>query len=117
MDRVTQPPGRSYADERRRSVISGAAALFDNAGYYNTSVEDIAGAVGLRKPTLYHYFKSKDEILFWLHEEFIDLLIGRQKARLATRMSPEQRLLEAMGDILELMDTHRGHVRVFFEHH
>jgi AcrR family transcriptional regulator len=117
MDRVTQPPGRSKADERRRSVISGAAALFDAAGYYHTSVEDIAGVVGLRKPTLYHYFKSKDEILYWIHEEFIDLLISRQRAREATNLSPEQQLLEIMGDILELMETHRGHVRVFFEHH
>ena len=32
-------------------------------------------------------------------------------------MRPEQLLLEVMADILELMENHRGHVRVFFEHH
>ena len=32
-----------------------------------------------------------------------------------SRLAPE--VLEAMADILELMETHRGHVRVFFEHH
>jgi AcrR family transcriptional regulator len=102
---------------RREEVIERAAALFDEGGYYATSMEDIAEAVGVRKPTLYHYFGSKDEILFWIHEEFIDLLISRQDRRIGTGMTPEQLVLEIMGDILELMETHRGHVRVFFEHH
>lgn len=97
--------------------MRGAANLFDQAGYHNTTVEDIARAVGLRKATLYHYFNSKDEILLWIHEEFIDLLISRHEARRAVAMPAKQRLLEIMADILELMETHRGHVRVFFEHH
>lgn len=80
-------------------------------------MNDIARAVGLRKPTLYHYFSSKDEILYGIHDEFIELLIGRHETRLRTAMPPDQQILEVMGDILELMATHRGHVRVFFEHH
>lgn len=107
----------SESGGRREEVIERAAALFDERGYYATSMEDIAEAVGVRKPTLYHYFGSKDEILFWIHEEFIDLLIARQERRADTAMTPEQLVLEIMGDILELMETHRGHVRVFFEHH
>jgi AcrR family transcriptional regulator len=116
------PAGRratSGADgaRRRDEVIHAAAALFDERGYHATSMEDIARAVGLRKPSLYHYFASKDEILFWIHEEFIDQLIGRQEQRLAAQPAPDQLVLEVMADILELMDTHHGHVRVFFEHH
>lgn len=102
---------------RRHDVIQEAASLFDRRGYHATSMEDIAAAVGLRKPTLYHYFGSKDEILFWVHEEFIDLLIDRQERRAGAHMRPDQLMLETMGDVLELMETHRGHVRVFFEHH
>jgi AcrR family transcriptional regulator len=111
----TLPTGRS--DGRRAALIQQAASLFDAWGYHNTSVNNIARAAGIKKPTLYHYFSSKHEILFWIHEEFIDLLIARHEARLRTTMSPRQSLLEVMGDILELMDTHRGHVRVFFEHY
>jgi hypothetical protein len=47
----------------------------------------------------------------------MDLVISRQDARLAVPMSYSQRLLEVMADILQLMETHRGHVRVFFEHY
>src|SRR5262245_21158867 len=80
-------------------------------------MENIADAVGVRKPSLYHYFKSKDELLFWIHEEFVDLLLERHVARLKLPLTSTQLLHEIMADILELMETHRGHVRVFFEHH
>ena len=103
--------------ERRQQIISLAAGLFDKSGYTNTTMDDIAREVGVAKPTLYHYFPSKDDILHAIHEEFIDLLISRHEARAGTGLRPEQLLLEAMADILELMETHRGHVRVFFEHH
>ncbi len=102
--------------ERRQQIITLAASLFDQ-GYSSTTMDDIAREVGVAKPTLYHYFPSKDDILQAIHEEFIDLLISRHEARDGTGLRPEQLLLEAMADILELMETHHGHVRVFFEHH
>lgn len=102
---------------RRRQIVDEAARLFDERGYHATSMEDIAATVGVRKPTLYHYFSSKDEILRSIHEEFIELLLERQERRARTPLPAVQMLLEMMADILELMETHRGHVRVFFEHH
>lgn len=108
-------PPRVNADAKRRDVVTQAAELFDRAGYHTTNVAEVANAVGISKPTLYHYFSGKDEILFWIHEEFIDLLIEQQRAR--SGLTARESLLEAMADVLELMRTHRGHVRVFFEHH
>lgn len=108
---------RMTPDERRRLVVATAAELFDDAGYTHVTMGDIAKSVGIAKPTLYHYFTSKDEILLAVHEEFIDLLISRHGARQRRGAPPEVLLLEVMADVLELMQTHRGHVRVFFEHH
>lgn len=102
---------------KRRQLVARAAALFNEVGYHAASVEDLASACGIRKATLYHYFRSKDEILYWIHDEFIDLLINRQQARASLNLSSSQALLEVMADILDLMRTHRGYVRVFFEHH
>lgn len=103
------------ADEKRRELVGKAAELFDEAGYHTTNVATLAQAVGIRKPTLYHYFSGKDEILFAIHEEFIELLIAKEEAR--PGLPAAERLLELMADILGLMETHRGHVRVFFEHY
>lgn len=102
---------------KRREIIATAAALFEVEGYSTTSMAAIARANGLAKPSLYHYFASKDDILFAIHDEFIDLLINRRDRRAAALLSPEDELREVFGDVFELMDTHRGNVRVFFEHY
>ena len=115
VDKIRRVPARVNADVKRRAVVGKAADLFDRAGYHTTSMSELAQAVGLRKPTLYHYFQSKDEILFSIHEEFIDLLLARQRARGSA--PPAECLREVVGDVLSLMDTHPGHVRVFFEHY
>lgn len=107
----------SAADARRAEVITLAAGLFDRDGYASVSMEQIAAAAGIAKPTLYHYFRAKDEILRGIHETFIDLLLGRQDERERLGLAPADLLLGAMTDIFGLMETHRGHVRVFFEHH
>jgi AcrR family transcriptional regulator len=107
----------SAADARRAEVITLAADLFDKRGYANVSMEQIAAAAGIAKPTLYHYFRAKDEILRGIHETFIDILLERQDERGRLGLAPADLLLGAMTDIFGLMETHRGHVRVFFEHH
>jgi AcrR family transcriptional regulator len=110
-------PPELNADVKRKQVVASAAELFDRDGYNSTNMTKLAGAVGLEKPTLYHYFSGKEEILFWIHEEFIDLLIAKAAKRAAQPgLSAAEELRGTMEDVLELMETHRGHVRVFFEH-
>jgi TetR/AcrR family transcriptional regulator, cholesterol catabolism regulator len=103
--------------ERRHQIIESAAALFDARGYASTSMEDVALSVSVAKPTLYHYFRSKEEILQSIHEEFIQLLIDKYLSRVSSGIEPGELVLGAMKDIFSLMVTHRGYVRVFFEHH
>lgn len=111
--RASRPP---RGEDRQRDIVQRAASLFDQVGYHRASMEDLAAEVGLAKPTLYHHFKGKEEILYRIHQEFITRLIDQQEERARTDMDPVSQLREVMGDILELMETHRGHVRVFFEH-
>lgn len=108
---------RMSADERRQQVVVEAATLFDEVGYVSATMDDIAKRVGVAKPTLYHYFQSKDQILHAIHQDFIDILLARHAQRSETKQPPEALLLAIMTDVLGLMETHRGHVRVFFEHH
>jgi AcrR family transcriptional regulator len=102
---------------RRKKIANEAAILFDHHGYHRTTMEDISDVVGIKKPTLYHYFQSKDEILSLIHTEFMDLLSSKQEERKGLVISYEDLLRNSMRDIMRLMVTHRSHVRVFFEHH
>lgn len=57
---------------KRESIIRAAHAQFRLYGYRKTSMEDIAGELGISRTSLYSYFKNKDEIFrsvsIWLHE-------------------------------------------------
>lgn len=105
------------AKKKRSDIVATSAALFERHGYHLTSMTNIAEAVGIRKPTLYHYFSTKAEILYWIHEEFIGPLIERQEKRAAENLPAETMIRESILDILNVMKTHWGYVRTFFEHH
>jgi AcrR family transcriptional regulator len=112
------PKFSAQADVRREQVIATAAELFDQHGYHNTSMNDVAQAVRLAKPSLYHYFpKGKAEILFLIHEQFLAALVGAYAARKNETLPPSERLHGMMTDMVGVMDTHRSHVRVFFEYY
>ena len=48
---------------KRQVVLRTAAQIFSRRGFHQTTLSDIADELHIAKPTLYHYFKSKDEIL------------------------------------------------------
>ncbi|HKH51326.1 MAG TPA: TetR/AcrR family transcriptional regulator [Mycobacterium sp.] len=52
-------PGMTARDE----ILDAAGELFTTLGYTGTSTRTIAEAVGIRQASLYHYFKTKDDIL------------------------------------------------------
>lgn len=107
----------SSADERRAQIVRVAAQLFDRKGYHNTGMDDIAEAVGLRKPTLYHYVKSKAEIVVWIHNDVINPLMERLETKVASGVDPREGLRQVVTDILGIMETKPGHLRVYFENH
>lgn len=50
--------------QKREAVLRAAVQSFNQRGFHATSLDDVALGLGVTKPTLYHYFSSKDEILF-----------------------------------------------------
>ena len=59
-------------------VADAAVRLFATNGYANTSVQQIVDAACVTKGAMYHYFESKDDLLFGIYERLLSL----QRARL-----------------------------------
>ena len=124
MRKVTDTPvpasdrGPTQAAEKRvREIVHEAARLFDRVGYHNTNMEMVAQAANMRKPTLYHYIKSKEEILLRIHQTLLDDLIARHKEKAARGLSREELLLGNITDILGHIARNRGYVRALLEHY
>lgn len=52
---------------KRTALLREAARAFNARGFHNTSLDDVAAALGVTKAALYHYVRSKQEILFECH--------------------------------------------------
>lgn len=48
---------------RKLELIEGAAEVFARAGYHGCSMRDVAERIGMRQSSIYHHFRSKDDIL------------------------------------------------------
>lgn len=105
------------AEQRVREIVHEAARLFDRVGYHNANMEMVAQAANMRKPTLYHYIKSKEEILLRIHQTLLDDLIARHKEKAAQGLSREELLLGNITDILGHIARNRGYVRALLEHY
>jgi AcrR family transcriptional regulator len=51
-------------DVKREAVVRAAAREFNARGYHNTSLDDIAAALGVTKPTVYYYVANKEQLLY-----------------------------------------------------
>ena len=61
--------------EKASTIGKIAAALFNQKGYLETSMDDISMAGQLSKGGIYHYFSSKHEILYFISTNYMDLLL------------------------------------------
>jgi AcrR family transcriptional regulator len=111
-------PDLKAAEAKRHEIVRAATQLFDKKGYHQTSMIEIAEAASLRKPSLYHYFSGKEEILYLIHDEMIDEVIEKCELRLSeSATSVTEMLTESMVDIVEQLDLHPGNARVIFEYY
>ena len=51
-----------YKEEVRKKIVEAAYHLFLDKGYHKTTMDEIAGALGVTKPALYQYYKGKEDL-------------------------------------------------------
>ncbi|OPX64027.1 MULTISPECIES: TetR/AcrR family transcriptional regulator [unclassified Methanoregula] len=64
-----------YKEEVRKKIIDTAYHLFMVRGYHGTTMEEIAGALGVTKPAIYQYFPGKEDLFAAVSER------GRQELK------------------------------------
>lgn len=105
------------AGGRQAEITRAAAALFNEHGFHTSSMEDVARAVGLKKPTLYHHVQSKAQIVAWIHDECVDAILPPLQGYLAEGLTASEVLYRVAQDIFGLLESKPGYLRIYFENH
>lgn len=79
-------------EQRREFIVDKAAELFALRGFNGSSVSDLAAACKISKPLIYHYYSSKEHILYEVMASHIDQLLQDVDDVLATDEAPIEQL-------------------------
>src|SRR5574341_676438 len=82
---IRQPSGgpRERAKQHaRRDILLAAAGVFARRGYAAATLQELAEAAGFAAPSLYRYFRSKEEIF----RSLVELVIGEVEATFQARV-------------------------------
>jgi AcrR family transcriptional regulator len=96
---------------KRDAIIQAASTLFRRYGYRRTSMEDIAKETGVSRPSLYSYFKNKDEVFrslsVRLHENALsesDRLLSADPKKVSLEKRLEGALAAKLGGVTTFGD-------------
>ncbi|NWG25212.1 MAG: TetR/AcrR family transcriptional regulator [Pseudorhodoplanes sp.] len=87
-------------DEKRQAILDHSATLFARNGYDRTSMAEVASACGVSKALLYHYYASKETLLFDILRNHLQDLLDATEAVDRT-LPPRARLRALVGALLE----------------
>jgi TetR/AcrR family transcriptional regulator, cholesterol catabolism regulator len=98
---------------RREAIIDTSAQVFAQRGYHATGLTELCAANGLGKGALYHYIRSKEELLAAIHDRVMDEVMAGAD-RVATKGGTPSAQLTMLGDeLLDVIHRYPDHVWVF----
>jgi AcrR family transcriptional regulator len=95
-------------------LVQAAVRLFAERGYDATTVQDVVDAAGVTKGAMYHYFDSKDALLYEIYHRLLAMQAQRLEAIVAGPGSAGQRLRRAAVDVVETSVGRLDEAIVFF---
>ncbi|WP_319449816.1 MULTISPECIES: TetR/AcrR family transcriptional regulator [unclassified Mycobacterium] len=91
---------------RREQILNAAQKLFALRGYRETNLNDVALGLGFRRQAVYHYFRSKDEILYELMLRAGHAVDRSSQSALSEQLPPEEALHRIVRNhVLELLNN------------
>ena len=94
--RTTKEKSDAYLTEKRQKkmemICRKAARVFSTNGFSSSSLMDVSRACGLSKGGIYHYFSSKEELLFTLTDTYMDILLYGLENELRKIPDPKEQI-------------------------
>lgn len=101
---MARPLSPDY-DKRRENILQHSAELFADAGYHKASIDQLADASKITKSLIYHYFKSKQDILYQCMLNHVELLRSTAQSCIDPSKSSKDQLRHILDRFLEIYET------------
>jgi AcrR family transcriptional regulator len=89
---MNQSPDLSRYDQKLELILRTSARIFAEKSYHSTSMRDISRATGVSLAGLYHYCKSKEELLFLIQDHCFGRVLERFEQRIKGVDDPFEKL-------------------------
>ncbi len=94
-------------------MVYAAAKVFAERGFDQTTMQDLAGSMGLATGALYHYFGSKEQLLINICDQLMEPLLTSAREIMLSDDPPEERLTSLVRVWVACVVDHRNHMLVF----
>lgn len=99
---------------KRERILVEARALFYERGFNSTTLDDVAARLGVTKPFIYSYFRSKTELLAALCRPTIELSVAAVANAAHASGSPAERLRQAMINFTKVVLSRQANIAIYF---
>ncbi|WP_062198986.1 TetR/AcrR family transcriptional regulator [Massilibacterium senegalense] len=96
-------------------IIDTAIDLFEKNGYHGVTVDRIVAESNTSKGGFYHNFKSKDELLYDIHDLFISYVLQKANEAYENYTTPTERLCAIIQSFTKVFDMYKPHITVFYQ--
>jgi len=106
--------GKAARPPVKERLLHVATRLFARHGFEGTSVQDIVDAAGVTKGAMYHYYGSKDDLLYEVYHQVLTMQTSHLEEIAAGPGTPEERLRAAAMDVVQTSADNLDDMIVFF---
>ena len=99
-------------DQKLEHILRSAARIFAEKSYHSTSMRDISRATGVSLAGLYHYCKSKEELLFLIQDHCFGRVLEHLEQRISGIEDPFERLRVFIDNHLSFFAANMAEMKV-----
>ncbi|HSQ24762.1 MAG TPA: TetR/AcrR family transcriptional regulator [Pyrinomonadaceae bacterium] len=103
---------QSRRDQKLELILRTSARIFAEKSYHSTSMRDISRATGVSLAGLYHYCKSKEELLFLIQDHCFGRVLERLEQRIKGIDDPFEKLRIFIDNHLSFFATNMAEMKV-----
>lgn len=100
--------------QRLAEILETSETLFSRKGYHDTSMQDLAEALGLQRGSLYAHIRSKEDLLYAIVERGADEFLRALGPLETSDLPPGERLQEALRQHAGVVARNLEAATVFF---